>query len=279
MDMKNRILFGVKGEKIYYKIISARFPKGSKFYPSEGHFIMRKQEDKKKEVYLHFDAAPLGYLSIAAHGHADALSFILHIDGQQVLVDPGTYTYHDDPVWRKYFISTLAHNTVRINREDQAINGGPTLWVRHYKTKVEEWSSSQEIDHLIASHDGYNRLGIYHSREIDFDKIKMEIRIKDILFSNKKRSYFIEIPFHLHPKIRIENLGVSAFVLKTPSERSVEISTDRRMKSKVIKGRVSPEITGWYSGSFLQKEPAHTILASYVSGKREEIFYTIIKIN
>ncbi len=40
------------------------------------------------------DAAPLGFLSIAAHGHADALSFILHVDGSPILVDPGTFMYH-----------------------------------------------------------------------------------------------------------------------------------------------------------------------------------------
>jgi hypothetical protein len=40
------------------------------------------------------DAAPLGFLSIAAHGHADALSFILHVDGSPILVDPGMFTYH-----------------------------------------------------------------------------------------------------------------------------------------------------------------------------------------
>ena len=85
---------------------------------------------------MHFDAAPLGYLSIAAHGHADALSFILHVDGQPVFIDSGTYTYHTEPEWRQYFIGTLAHNTIRINQKDQAVNGGPTLWTKHYKTSI-----------------------------------------------------------------------------------------------------------------------------------------------
>ena len=40
------------------------------------------------------DAGPLGYQTIAAHGHADALSFTLSVGGMEFLVDPGTYAYH-----------------------------------------------------------------------------------------------------------------------------------------------------------------------------------------
>ncbi|MGB6122684.1 MAG: heparinase II/III family protein, partial [Bacteroidota bacterium] len=43
---------------------------------------------------LVFDSGPLGYLSLAAHGHADALSIVLNYDGRPFLVDPGTYAYH-----------------------------------------------------------------------------------------------------------------------------------------------------------------------------------------
>ena len=49
------------------------------------------------EVRLLVDAGPLGYLSIAAHGHADALAFVLDIGDREILVDPGTYAYHTDP--------------------------------------------------------------------------------------------------------------------------------------------------------------------------------------
>ena len=42
------------------------------------------------------DAGPHGYLSIAAHAHADALSIEVRHDGVDVLADPGTYCYHGD---------------------------------------------------------------------------------------------------------------------------------------------------------------------------------------
>ena len=70
---------------------------------------------RSDEVLLVADAAPLPFLSIAAHGHADCLSFVLSLGGVQVLVDPGTYCYHSDPKWREYFKGTSAHNTVRVD--------------------------------------------------------------------------------------------------------------------------------------------------------------------
>ncbi|MEI9958285.1 MAG: heparinase II/III family protein [Ferruginibacter sp.] len=95
-DIKNQLLFGEKGKAIFDAIPMEKIALSSKFYKDEGHFICRKQL-VGQEVYCHFDAAQLGFLSIAAHGHADALSFFLHIDGQPVFVDPGTYTYHTAP--------------------------------------------------------------------------------------------------------------------------------------------------------------------------------------
>ena len=58
---------------------------------------------------------PLGFTSIAAHGHADALAMVLSIGGDELFIDPGTYAYHTEQKWRDYFKGTSAHNTVRID--------------------------------------------------------------------------------------------------------------------------------------------------------------------
>ena len=79
----------------------------------------------------------LGFLSVGVllgpYGLADALSFFLEIDGQSYITDVGTYTYHSEPEWRAYFKGTLAHNTIRVDEQDQASNAGPCLWVEHYQ--------------------------------------------------------------------------------------------------------------------------------------------------
>ena len=70
---------------------------------------------RPREIRVVADAGPLGYRSIAAHGHADALSFSLSAAGLEFLIDPGTYAYHTQERWRNYFRGTSAHNTVRLD--------------------------------------------------------------------------------------------------------------------------------------------------------------------
>ena len=49
----------------------------------------------------------LALLMLAAyHGHADALSVEVRHEGVDILADPGTYCYHGEPEWRRWFRST-----------------------------------------------------------------------------------------------------------------------------------------------------------------------------
>ena len=68
----------------------------SQQFPDGGYTVLRSGEGAEEQLLL-LDHGPLGYLSIAAHGHADALSLVMHLGGRPVLVDPGTFTYHEQP--------------------------------------------------------------------------------------------------------------------------------------------------------------------------------------
>ncbi|MFF1631882.1 alginate lyase family protein, partial [Streptomyces sp. NPDC058272] len=73
-------------------------------------------------IWCRCDGGPHGFLSIAAHAHADALSVEVRHDGVDVLADPGTYCYHGQPEWRQYFRSTLGHNTLQLDGSDQSVS-------------------------------------------------------------------------------------------------------------------------------------------------------------
>lgn len=262
IDSKNLFLFGKKGKQMFESIAEVAIEEKSKFYSEEGHFIFKKKENDQ-EIYLHFDAAPLGFLSIAAHGHADALSFILHVDGTPFFIDSGTYTYHTEAEWRNYFIGTLAHNTIRINKQNQATIAGSTLWLNHYKTKVLQVETSDDFDMVKASHNGYKNLGITHTREIIFEKKTNVIRILDHIHSMTPDKYFIEIPFHLHPLIAIKEYSKNMFELldNNNKNRSVSLHVDNKLNTEIVKGQIEPEIIGWYSESFMNKENCTTVLS------------------
>lgn len=138
---------------------------GIKTFHDGGYTVIREQRGGKR-LELVFDHGPLGYLSIAAHGHADALSLVATVDGQPLFVDPGTYLYHSGGAWRDWFRGTRAHNTLNIAGVDQSRITGTFNWSHKARATLAEvqdgvnWSVS-------ATHDGYLKaFGVIHRRHL-----------------------------------------------------------------------------------------------------------------
>src|SRR6185295_2959480 len=125
--------------------------------------------------------------------HADALSFTLSAGGLEFLVDTGTYAYHTQPEWRQYFRGTAAHNTVRIDGEDQSLQGGAFLWLAKANAGVRSFASSASRDEFEGWHDGYLRLPdpVLHRRRLMLDKRSRSILIEDRL--EMRGSHLVEL--------------------------------------------------------------------------------------
>ncbi|MBC8152565.1 MAG: heparinase II/III family protein [Bacteroidetes bacterium] len=260
-DLKNYLLFGHRGRTVFEKLTTQTTLPGSALY-ADGHFILRKQTAEHQEIYVHVDAALLGFLSIAAHGHADALSFLMNIDGYPFLVDSGTYTYHTDPDWRNYFVSTRAHNTVCIDGENQAFQAGPLLWLNHYRTTVLRADSTALADDVVATHDGYERLQCRHQRTFHFDKQADALDIEDLVENNGKQSRLIEVMFHLGPAIIPSVVSGNRLGLQHPqTTRQLHLVVDPKLTIDLVTGATEPAILGWYSDEFYHKQPTSTIRA------------------
>jgi heparinase II/III-like protein len=107
------------------------------------------------DAQLVFDAGTQGAFT-AGHGHADALSVTLATRGRALLVDPGTFEYVGRQ--RNLFRGTAAHNTLRVDEEDQAEPRGPFGWMKLPRVRTERQISGKTFDLVAASHDGYARL-------------------------------------------------------------------------------------------------------------------------
>ncbi|MGI8886637.1 MAG: alginate lyase family protein [Gaiellaceae bacterium] len=114
-----------------------------------------------------FDVGELGFGSLAAHGHADALAVLVDSAGESLLRDSGTGTYAPGLV-REYLRSTAAHNTVVVDDASQAQSRGPHLWGHRFRTILEASRLSEAFDVVRASHDGYR--GSRHTRSVVFVK-------------------------------------------------------------------------------------------------------------
>ena len=267
-DEKNDLLFGRAGREKFEALAQTELRDGNSFFPESGHFVFRKVSNGDAgicETYMHFDAAPLGFLSIAAHGHADALSFILHVDGCPVLVDPGTFTYHTHKDLRSFFVSTLAHNTVCVNGKNQAEQAGPTMWLNHYRTNVV--SCDENAGEVVATHDGYKAEGVSHTRRVQFNRDANEFTVTDMLRCEKPAT--IEIPFHLHPAAGVELRGAVAEI-SAPGCRGVSLELDKKLHYAI-------RTDGWYSEHFGEKEPSKFLYAKMECNGNVE-FVTRIRI-
>lgn len=112
------------------------------------------------------DGGPFGDGS-GGHSHSDTLNIVIRRGSEDVLIDPGTYTYLADPKWRDAFRGSAAHNTIRVNGRDQARPSGPFRWLEKPDTRIEDWSSNPEEDRLIAT---CRYGGIRHRRVVTFLK-------------------------------------------------------------------------------------------------------------
>jgi hypothetical protein len=162
-------------------------PPGAAF-PDAGHAFLRRGP-----LEIHLNAGGLGYLSIAAHAHADALSVQVGYAGTPVVLDPGTYTYRGGNPWRDVLAGTLAHPTVSIEGRDQAERLGPFLWGRRYASRLTGASPGGERPHAEGVHDGYRNLGVVHRRRVELADPRTVI-VEDVLEGAGERNVRLNWP-------------------------------------------------------------------------------------
>ena len=121
------------------------------FYPDAGIAILN-QRDLQAVV----DTRAFGFGG-AGHSHAHALHFTLRRGNEQILIDPGTYTYVGEPAARDLFRGTRMHNTAVVDGLDQATPDGPFRWrdlpvtsVRHYSG--DPWRLEAQCEYRGARH-------------------------------------------------------------------------------------------------------------------------------
>ncbi len=133
----------------------------SRLFPGAGIAVMTCGD-----THAIVDAGPFGALH-SGHSHSDTLSMVVSSGDEEILIDPGTYTYTGDPRWRDWFRSSAAHNTIRIDGRDQGVMSGVFRWTRQPQVAILHWQTDAERDVLEAE---CRYAGFTHRRRVEFRK-------------------------------------------------------------------------------------------------------------
>jgi uncharacterized heparinase superfamily protein len=140
------------------------------------------------------------------HSHCGLLGFELVVAGRPVIVDSGVFDYEATPL-RHLLRSTMAHNTVRIDRDEQSEIWGAFRMGRRARAGHVSLSSDLPDRFCFAgSQDGYrNRSGRpIHRRVIDCRTGRRWNVMDDIVGQG---SHLLESFLHFHPSFHLEKQG------------------------------------------------------------------------
>ncbi|HMD15082.1 MAG TPA: alginate lyase family protein [Terriglobales bacterium] len=215
-------------------------------FPDGGIYVLADSQPHAQAMVV--DAGPQG-VGRSGHGHADALSLRLTMDGRRWLVDAGSGVYiSKDAADRDTFRGTGAHNTVRVDELDQAIANEPFSWTHLPTTHAENWVAGKSFTYFVGSHDGYARLAdpVLHRRHVL--KIAGGLwLVRDVALGRSEHE--LEIRWHFAPDLEVRVVG--------PGRVEVRVSTAGAASGASGLRLIVPEETVWHTGT----EVSRTLLS------------------
>jgi hypothetical protein len=210
-----------------------------------GVFILADSQPFAQQAVV--DAGPQG-VGRSGHGHADALSLRLTIDGQRWLVDSGSGVYiSSEPADRNTFRGTAAHNTMRVDDVDQAIPSDPFSWTAIPTTRTENWTSGKTFSYFAGSHDGYARLTdpVTHRRSVLSINGGPSL-VRDMALGQQEHE--LELLWHFAPNLEVREDGPGILVSPTSVRAdsrecptlSLFMHEGTPLKTDITRGLLSP---------------------------------------
>jgi hypothetical protein len=212
-------------------------------FPYAGQFILRSGWDTQA-LWLCMDGGPFGY----GHQHEDKLGVTLTAYGKALLVEGGVYTY-DASEWRRYVLSSRAHNLVMVDGLEQCRRKSPreTYVVKEPEACV--WESDATFDHAAAVYEegwGTNAAKIVrHTRHVFFVKPDLFV-IADELEPADGQSHSYDTLFHFNT----DDVTVEGLTVATRGDGpSLTVTAFGADGVSIVKGQKEPVVQGWVPDS------------------------------
>lgn len=227
----------------------------SKVFPKSGYSIYRSDWDDKDATYVLFQSA----YNADYHKHSDDLSTIIYAKGQEIITDPGPYSYNYKDPFSKYAYSQFAHNNIVVDNRSTTRTDKHADSVRLLSAKL----SGKEFEVIAES----GRLtDVLHERKIvvSGESRQESIHVSDELKSDSTHKYSQH--WNLAPGLEVVAHG-NGFEVYRGEEKLLDAFIETRVPIdlKVISGQTAPSVMGWSFPSFGQKVPANVVKIQFAA--------------
>ncbi|PTQ57381.1 MAG: Oligo alginate lyase [Candidatus Carbobacillus altaicus] len=202
-------------------------------FAETGIVIMRDSLLSDQGFHFAFKSGPYHGV-LAGHEHADQNSFILYAMGDPLFIDSGRYDYYGSPHYYKWYIKSVAHNTLLIHgkgqKEQKTGADGKLLYSHHFDGPLYVLGDAREA---------YEEGAHYFDRHIWLIPGMQRERGWFIIFDdlNLTHSGEVEALFHFNfPPHILEDVSQLSITEHTTSETPVMVE-EIRMKAFHIEGR------------------------------------------
>lgn len=266
MNVWPYILVGDEGARRYANLIHAEEPRASHALRRTGYYILAGPDGDEMIVDGQGIAAPY----LGAHAHCNIFGYELTVGGQRVVVDSGAAGY-EPGVWRDYYRSTRAHNTVSVDGAEQSDLWGAFNVAGYAEASPVRWLVREGLVYFEATHDGFTRLepGLLHTRRIFFLPGRFWCVCDEVRGTGVHN---VESFVHFHPETRVDvacNDG-TAFQVLWP-RGTMRVAPFEADAVELTSGSLDGLPRGWHASSFGNHRPSPLL----VLNKRGELPLTL----
>lgn len=182
LDFESVWDIGIIGSEIFRKMEKTPLNYTSVALEDSGNYYLRTSW-KNNANYLHFHCGTLG----AGHGHSDKLHIDLVIEGEDILMDAGRYTYVTGPD-RFEFKDPTAHNTLIVDKQFFTVCKDNWECSKLSQPVKQQWKLKEHLEFVQGGHLGYQDIGVFLNRKIIHIKPDIYIFV-DECYSGEKHIY------------------------------------------------------------------------------------------
>ncbi len=184
-----------------------------------------------------------------SHYQRDETSFVLSVGDQELIIDPGLYSYERSPVY-DYYRSSRAHNMLTADSLPDLFDLGLTglSGITRYLAPDGEGAGRAAVE-LVNPH--YKKYGVQIHRQYVFPDADGFL-IRDIIRSSDRR-YYRQL-FHFWPGAQVKQEGQTLEISWENSEISLVLISNFH-NFRIIEGK-NDTVQGWYFPGFNKMAPS-----------------------